>query len=397
MADLAAHELPTTADVLAALTLRTGSVAGCRLTASVEERAARAVLLRLADPGDKNLRDLVTCTAPSGALDRLRSAHPPEGSERWLPRLATADPQRDLERATTVGARLVVPGDEEWPGERVDPLAVPPLGLWVRGAPRPARRDRPIGRGGRVPGDHDVRRARGGGPRGGPGRQRVDGCLRRCVRHRWRRAPRGARGGRTHGGRAGERGGWCLPARAHGPAGADRQRGTGRQRALPGEQPTRSRFIERNRVIAAFAVGTVAVEMALRSGASATVDRAHDLGRVYMAVPGPVTSPTSAGCHHWIAVKGAELVTSAADVLTLVAPLGEALSPDPREAPRAIDLLDPDAQRLWEALPVKGTRPVADLAAAAGIAPRDVGAAMASLVSSGLADCDVLTAWRVTP
>ena len=102
----------------------------------------------------------------------------------------------------------------------------------------------------------------------------------------------------------------------------------------PGEQPTRSRFIERNRVIAALAVGTVAVEMALRSGASATVDRAHDLGRVYMAVPGPVTSPTSAGCHHWIAVKGAELVTCAADVLTLVAPLGEALEArHPRGAP----------------------------------------------------------------
>jgi DNA processing protein len=165
----------------------------------------------------------------------------------------------------------------------------------------------------------------------------------------------------------------------------------------PGEQPTRSRFIERNRVIAALAVGTVAVEMALRSGASATVDRAHDLGRVYMAVPGPVTSPTSAGCHHWIAVKGAELVTCAADVLTLVAPLGEGLEPATREAPRAIDLLDPDARRLWEALPVKGTRLVAELAAAAGLAPRGVGAALAALVTAGLADCDVLTAWRVNP
>ena len=165
----------------------------------------------------------------------------------------------------------------------------------------------------------------------------------------------------------------------------------------PGEQPTRSRFIERNRVIAALAVGTVAVEMALRSGASVTVDRAHDLGRVYMAVPGPVTSPTSAGCHHWIAVRGAELVTCAADVLALVGPLGEAADDAPREAPRAPDLLDPDARRLWEALPVKGTRLVVDLAAAAGIASRDVGAGLATLVTVGLAGYDGTNAWRVNP
>ncbi len=367
------------------------------MSVSDEERAARAVLLRLADPGDKNVRDLVILHGAAGAVDRLRSAHPPEGSERWLPRLATADPQRDLERASAVGARLVVPGDDEWPGERVEPLDVPPLGLWVRGTldlrVATGRSVAVVGSrastayGEHVAADLAADLAANGWTVVSGGAYGIDGAAHRAAL---------AVGGLTVAVLANgvdgayPRGHTALLARIA-------SEGLVVSELSPGEQPTRGRFIERNRVIAALAVGTVAVEMALRSGASATVDRAHELGRVYMAVPGPVTSPTSAGCHHWIAAKRAELVTCVADVLTLVAPLGEAFEAATREAPRPIDLLHPDVQRLWEALPVKGTRPVSDLAAAAGIAPRDLGAGLAALVAAGLADCDVITAWRVNP
>jgi DNA processing protein len=355
------------------------------------------VLLRLADPGDRHLHDLVALHGPQGAVDRLRSAHPPDGSERWLPRLAGADAERDLERADAVGARLVVPGDEEWPEDQLRPLEVPPLGLWVRGAPHlraVTRRSVAVvgsraatAYGEHVAADLAADLASSGWTVVSGGAYGIDGAAHRAAL---------AVGGLT------------VAVLANGVDGAYPRGHTALLSRVaaeglvvselsPGEQPTRSRFIERNRVIAALAVGTVAVEMALRSGASATVDRAHELGRVYMAVPGPVTSPTSAGCHHWIAVKGAELVTCAADVLTLVAPLGEAVGAASREPPRPTDLLEPDALRLWEALPVRGTRLVADLAAAAGVPAREVGAGLAALVEAGLAGSDGACAWRVNP
>lgn len=86
----------------------------------------------------------------------------------------------------------------------------------------------------------------------------------------------------------------------------------------PGAQPLRHRFLIRNRLIAAASQGTVVVEARIRSGASATASHAAALGRDVMAVPGPITSPSSAGCHQLIR-DGAVLVTSAADVFELVA------------------------------------------------------------------------------
>jgi DNA processing protein len=83
----------------------------------------------------------------------------------------------------------------------------------------------------------------------------------------------------------------------------------------PGVLPARHRFLLRNRLIAALASGTVVVEAASRSGSLVTARHARDLDRPLMAVPGPVTSAMSAGCHQLIREHGAALVTSAADVL----------------------------------------------------------------------------------
>lgn len=68
----------------------------------------------------------------------------------------------------------------------------------------------------------------------------------------------------------------------------------------PDRAPTRPGFLVRNRVIAALSCGTVVVEAALRSGALSTARHARDLCRPLMAVPGPVTSDLSAGCHEII-------------------------------------------------------------------------------------------------
>jgi DNA processing protein len=99
----------------------------------------------------------------------------------------------------------------------------------------------------------------------------------------------------------------------------------------PGSHPTRRRFLVRNRLIAALSLGTVVVEAALRSGSLATLERARLLDRHLMAVPGPVTSAMSAGCHAWLR-DGATCVTDAAQVLDLVGRMGEDAC-DPGEAP----------------------------------------------------------------
>jgi DNA processing protein len=89
--------------------------------------------------------------------------------------------------------------------------------------------------------------------------------------------------------------------------------------------PQRHLFLLRNRLIAAFASGTVVVEAGARSGTSSTVRRPQELGRPVMAVPGPVTSAQSVGCHRLLRAGVAHLVTSAGEVLgTLGAPTGEA-------------------------------------------------------------------------
>jgi len=83
----------------------------------------------------------------------------------------------------------------------------------------------------------------------------------------------------------------------------------------PGRTATRLRFLGRNRVIAALAAGTLVVEAGQRSGALNSARHARDLGRPLMAVPGPITSELSAGCHTVIRDWRGMLVTSAAEVI----------------------------------------------------------------------------------
>lgn len=90
----------------------------------------------------------------------------------------------------------------------------------------------------------------------------------------------------------------------------------------PGVPPQRHRFLTRNRLVAALTQGTVIVEAAWRSGALNTLSWASALGRLAMAVPGPVTSANSLGCHERIREGRAQLVTSADDVRSLLGALG---------------------------------------------------------------------------
>jgi len=90
---------------------------------------------------------------------------------------------------------------------------------------------------------------------------------------------------------------------------------------LPGSHAIPSRFLTRNRIIAALAQATLVVEAAFRSGSLRTARDAAELMRPVMAIPGPITAPTSEGCHRLIGERSAEIVTSVADAVELISAL----------------------------------------------------------------------------
>jgi DNA processing protein len=152
----------------------------------------------------------------------------------------------------------------------------------------------------------------------------------------------------------------------------------------PGCVPGRHRFLVRNRLIAGLTSGTVVVEAGLRSGAQRTATDAAALGRDVLAVPGPVSSGVSAGCHRLIR-EGATLVTRADEVLEAVGRLGTDLADQPGPGPtRATDGLTPVAAVVHDALPARAAREASWLALEAGVPAGAVRAALVELERRGL-------------
>ena len=89
----------------------------------------------------------------------------------------------------------------------------------------------------------------------------------------------------------------------------------------PGVRAHKGDFLERNRIIAALARGTIVVEAALRSGALRTARDSAELFRPVLAIPGPVSSPQSSGTHTLIRDRIAELVSSPSEALEMLTPL----------------------------------------------------------------------------
>lgn len=90
---------------------------------------------------------------------------------------------------------------------------------------------------------------------------------------------------------------------------------------MPGVRALPHRFLTRNRLIAALSQSTLVVEAAFRSGSLRTARDAAELLRPVMAIPGPINSPASEGCHRLIGERAAELVTSVADAIELISAL----------------------------------------------------------------------------
>lgn len=116
-----------------------------------------------------------------------------------------------------------------------------------------------------------------------------------------------------------------------------------RQGAVIGESPPLSSpqagaFPSRNRIVAGLTLGTIVVEAADRSGALITARLAGEQGREVFAVPGPIDSRTSRGCHRLIR-DGAKLVETVDDVLEEFGPLFEtAVAADGREVQSPAEL-----------------------------------------------------------
>jgi DNA processing protein len=150
----------------------------------------------------------------------------------------------------------------------------------------------------------------------------------------------------------------------------------------PGIRPGRLRFLTRNRLVAALSGATVVVEAGARSGAASTAAWAATLGRPVCAVPGPVTSAVSVGCHRLLR-DGAHLVTRAEDVIELVGRMGE-VAPDDEHPESPLDGLADTERRVYDALPARAARSADEVAVSAGVPPLEVLGALATLELAGL-------------
>ena len=161
----------------------------------------------------------------------------------------------------------------------------------------------------------------------------------------------------------------------------------------PGVRPARHRFLTRNRLVAALARATVVVEAGLRSGAASTAAWARALGRVVCAVPGPVTSSSSAGCHALLQ-QGAELITRADEVREIVGRAGEFA--EPQAGPTtALDGLTEVERQVYDAVPARGASTPDQIAVASGIAAARVLGPLAMLELAGLVQREE-GRWRLT-
>ncbi|WP_286793729.1 DNA-processing protein DprA [Microbacterium sp. UBA3394] len=143
----------------------------------------------------------------------------------------------------------------------------------------------------------------------------------------------------------------------------------------------RRSFLQRNRLIAALGAATVVVEAGWRSGSLNTAGHAVSLGRPLGAVPGPVTSAASAGCHRLLREYDAVAVTGADDAWELVGGL------DARDVERADGATGGPrtdaATRVVDALSTRAGRSTDEAARGAGLSVAETGSLLGLLELEG--------------
>lgn len=277
---------------------------------------ARAVLFAAIEGGSTFWTREIDELGPIGVVERARTkGYERFKYERTVLKICEGNPDQILAQIAAAGAHFLTPDCAEWP-IRLDDLAAPPIGLVVRGdldrllVPSLAivGTRNPTNYGVRVAGDF----AAG------------------FVDREWAIVSGGAYGIDA----AAHRGalvaeGVTIAVLATGvdinyPAGHMRlfaeiaESGALVSEVIPGTFAIPARFLARNRIIAALSHSTLVVEAAFRSGSLRTARDAAELMRPVMAIPGPITSPTSEGCHRLIGERAAEVVTSVADAVEFI-------------------------------------------------------------------------------
>lgn len=374
------------------------------------DRVARAALTCIAEPADPVMGELLQHCSPAAVIAALIAGKPlprpaampalERARRRWSARLGEAPTADKLDAWQRDGIRFISPGDQEWPGQ-LDLLGpARPWGLWLRG-------------------NADLRFAclrsvsivgtRAATAYG----QHVCGEMAAALAERdWVVVSGGAYGidSRAHQGALAAEGITVAVL----PGGVDQPYPRGHHDLFlaiaaggvlvselpPGRTPTRPGFLVRNRLIAALSRGTVVVEAALRSGALNTARHARDLNRPLMAVPGPVTSALSEGCHEIIREWGAVCVTCAGDVIEMLAFPGDGAQSGPGGPatpfgpvlPR--DALDPVTARVLEVIPARQGRGPARIAVTAGVDFDTAMRCLGELTAGGFVErCD--RGWRL--
>jgi DNA processing protein len=361
------------------------------------ERAyAAAVWSCLAEPGDAVAGALIDALGPDDALREVISGCrgtlaadaagiPPgelrAGLRRWQPRLEAESIAFALHLAAVAGIHLVTPDDACWPRALDDLGPHAPVALWVRGDPAVLTRLDPAialvgaraatGYGEHIAGEFAADLAGRGVAVVSGAAYGIDGAAHRAAL---------AAGGTTVALLAG---GVDRPY----PAGhTDLLRRIAASGAVLGEvpcgsAPTRWRFLQRNRLIAALGDATVVIEAGWRSGSLNTAGHAATLGRPLGAVPGPVTSGSSAGCHRLLREFDARCVTTsdeAAELLGLDAAHGS-------EREESEDYRTGERTRVSDALSARAWRTVDDVARRSGMATAQVRAHLGMMALEGVA------------
>ena len=361
---------------------------------SDDVRRALAYLSRVAEPPSPDLAELVYRVGPVRAAALVKSGDVGDELARRTEARRDIDcAAEDLELLARRGGRLITADDDEWPllsftgfahvDHRQRPQAHPPLALWVIGQARlddvAQRAVSIVGtRASTAYGEHvaadltaglverDVAVVSGGA-------YGIDGAAHRATL--------GIDGLTV----AVLAGGIDIPYPS-GHAGLLRRierDGLVVSEYPPGVRPARHRFLTRNRLVAALSGATVVVEAGARSGAANTAAWARALGRPVCAVPGPVTSAASVGCHALLRDGDTALVTRAADIVELIGRIGE-LAPDEQRPESLLDGLGEAEQRVYDALPARGRRTADQIAVASGLPPTQVLGPLSMLEVCGL-------------
>ncbi len=322
---------------------------------------------------------------PVSATIRLAPLAPPqtidkavEAAGRWIGRLADADPEADERRARTVGARIVTRRNAEWPDVFSIMGSRAPYALWVRGEGnlRSLLGSAVAVVGSRAStgyGEHVAAEIAGGVADAGwcvvsGGAYGIDAAAHRAALTSNTPTVAVMAGGVDR----------LYPAGHTDLLEAVMESGVVFAEVPVGFAPHRSRFLARNRLIAA-AAATCVVEAAARSGALNTVNHALRWGRPVGAVPGAVTSASSHGCHALIRDGLAVLVTDARQVIELAGPIGPDVG-----ARIAGGFGDPSERAAFDAIASRGSR-VEAIAKGAGLTIPETLGALTALEMAGLA------------